>query len=210
MIKAIIFDLDGVLCQTEDYRLEKEYEYLESLGVRVSKQDLYTSAGGTKVDKGINFDRLFGEQEAYIRNRKSILNKMHTATDFLDIRTDNIIEVLEFLHEKKIRIACASNSTYARLEIIMNDCMIRNYFDLVLSTELTDKRKPDPYIYNETVRLLNIQKDECIVVEDSKMGIEAAKAAELFTVAYKDKGGFIDQSKADQIITDMREIYTFL
>lgn len=185
-IKGIIFDLDGVICSTDKYHYEAWLKL-------ANKENIF-------FDEKIN-DRLRGisrmasleiilekatksytlkekEEMAEYKNElyKSLLNKMTT-----DDLSSEVKCTLDFLRKKGYLLAIGSSSKNAPL--ILKQIGLNNYFDAVSDGNNITNTKPDPEVFLKAANYLGLQPEECIVVEDAKAGIDAAKAAHMFSVA---------------------------
>lgn len=209
MIRAVIFDFDGVLCQTETFFLDDRIRYFSSLGVEVTAKQLSTLAGYTGLDRERLYDDILGNQETYWRLKDEILAYRPNVIPHRRLRTEGIVPLLEELKKRHILIGVASNSSEERLHRVLYDCEIHEYFDIVMYPT-KDTRKPHPYVYLETMKQLQVSKDECLVVEDSVIGIQAGKAAGMKVLALRDRDGLVDQSQADAVITNIQQVLDYL
>lgn len=209
MVKAVIFDFDGVLCQTEQYILERKVSYFKELGLDVTKKMLIPLAGGTRFDREKMYDDIFGNQKRYYEVKNLMLEHRSQPSNIRELRTEGIVPLLEELILRGVRIAVASNSSKERLERVLKECEINQFVELQV-VPIDDKRKPDPFVYHETLKLMNLSSEDCLVVEDSFVGIRAAKLAGLRVLALRDKEGYIDQSEADVIITNIAQVLDYL
>lgn len=209
-VQAVLFDFDGVICQTETYRLDRKKKFLEQFGLAVDMRRLYSLAGGTRHGREAAMDRLYGDQEAYRRNREEILAYRFPEAPYAELRTPGVKEVLQRLKEKGIGIGVASNSSEEMLELGLSECQVRSYIDVIVSGWDTERRKPDPYVYQEAMERLHVTPEQCVVVEDSELGIRAGKAAGCMVIALKDRDGMIDQSRSDAVIERIEQLLDYL
>lgn len=212
MIKAVLFDMDGVLIDTEvtyRYRLEefcKKYHYP------------YTMEG---------LDRLVGcSHEMGIQLIKEMVNGLVTPEkfweqwnqslidepiDYLRIRVDGAMEVMEYLKANGYRIGLCSATEKEKIISEMQEAELFGYFDAITSGHEVARSKPYPDVYLETIKRLQIEAEECIVVEDSTYGITAAKAAGVsYVFARYVSELIIDQREADEVIDHLTDIIPFL
>ena len=210
MIKAVIFDFDGVIAQTETNKQDHMTAYFRSLGLEVDLKNLYRMAGGTYLDKEQMLDEIFGNQKKYWGLKAEILDHKTAQSPLMDIRTPGIIETLEKLKKQGIRIASGSNSRKERLISSLDACEVLSYFEHVESGYDLGKRKPDPYVYTFLIEELGLLPEQCIIVEDSALGIRAGKQAGARVIALRDRDGAIDQSEADAIIYNITEILQYI
>lgn len=129
---------------------------------------------------------------------------------FQDIIKDEVTSTLQWLHSTGYKVGLASAGPNAFLNAFISACGLEDYFDEVVSGESISKNKPDPMIYNTILNYLELSAEDCIVVEDSEVGILAAKSAEIKTVALKPNGYFLNQESADVVIDNIAEIRLIL
>ncbi len=104
-------------------------------------------------------------------------------------------------------MAVASSSDPETIRVILEKSDLRKYFQHTVSSSLVGKSKPEPDVFLHAAKLLGVSPENCIVFEDSKNGIKAAKTAGMYCIAYYGgDSGYQDQSQADRRITDFNEI----
>ena len=122
-----------------------------------------------------------------------------------------LVELLKKFYKKGIPMAVASSSGHEIIDILLKQISIRKYFKFTVSSELVGGSKPEPDIFLYTADLLLVKPEECIVIEDSTNGIRAAKAANMFCVAYNGaSGNSQNQSLADVQINDYSELESII
>jgi beta-phosphoglucomutase-like phosphatase (HAD superfamily) len=210
MIRAVIFDFDGVICQTETYKLDQMAVYLKQLGLQVDIRQLYRLAGGTSIERDTVMDEIFGSQPCYRQVREQALHFHMGPFPHSKIRTEGIVETLEELKRRAFCLGVASNSREERLRAALEDCQVLSYFNVIASAFDLNRRKPDPYVYTYTMGLMGVKPDQCVIVEDSALGIQAGKAAGAKVIALKDRDGAIDQREADVIIERIEQLLNYV
>lgn len=208
--KAVIFDFDGVVCQTETYKLRQMANYYRSLGLKFEERQLYKLAGGNTLDKEAILDSIFLDQKEYILNKKEIMSYRINGFCYKDLMTKGIEDVFKSLKEKGVLIALASNSKEERLIKALNQCELLSYFNTITAADLPEVRKPNPWVYNTTLEKLKLDSENCLIVEDSTKGIRAGKAANIKVIALKDENGYIDQSEADVVIDNIKCLLEYI
>ncbi|HFM5758109.1 TPA: HAD family hydrolase, partial [Enterococcus faecium] len=115
-----------------------------------------------------------------------------------------LIEQLEWLKKKKIKMAIASSSPMDTINEVVTTCKIESYFDCLISGRDLPESKPNPTIFLKASEQLRIPVEECLVIEDSYNGIKAGKRANMKVLAIKDKRFSQDVSLADDVIYDIK------
>lgn len=208
MIKAVIFDMDGVLIDSELAYSKKLPMFFETMGYPYQQHYLDRLIGSSReegnrvinemLEGKINPDTMWEQWHAYL--------KQHPI-DYMQLRVDGVVEVMEYLKQNGYKIGLSSATEKENIIAHMKECELFDYFDAISSGHEVANSKPYPDVYLKTMEALQVQPQECIVIEDSYYGIKAAKAAQVHTVyARKVEVLKVDQREADEWITDMREI----
>lgn len=206
-IRAVLFDFDGVICQTEVFRMDRREAFLKELGLRVDRRALYRMVGGSNMtDRTAQMDAIFGSQPLYRQNRDAVLAHRVMEFRYPDILTPGLVPALAHLREGGLRLAVVSNSREEVIDAALRECGIREAFAGIVSGWDSPLAKPDPHIYLEAMKQLDLPASRCVVVEDSAVGIRAGKAAGCYVAALRDRDGLIDQSAADVVLADIREL----
>lgn len=207
MVKAIIFDMDGVLFDTENFYLKRREIFLGTKGISISHIDAKEFIGGRleevwkKFLKRYHLD--FDVKE--LRAEYSDYKRQHKAP-YADLIFPEVKQVLAQLADMGIVMGLASNSELSDIELALESSGIDSYFSVVLSGGDFVKAKPAPAIYNTAYEKLGFDKSEILIVEDSEKGIAAGKASGMQVIAIKDNIFGIDQSQADKIVDDLRDV----
>lgn len=212
MIKAVLFDMDGILYDSEYYYMEGTIEQLKRFGYTGPLEAIYPVIGRTMdgtyeflwnlLDRKYPIEDIKRSNERYFTVEKPIHYK--------EIMFPGIKEALKELNEMGIQCAVCSSNTRDIVLDSLKEMEIDTYFSCVLCEEDVNQLKPDPEIYITGSKRLAVDPKECIVYEDSTMGIEAGKRAGIFTVARKDDRFLQDQSNADKIVEDINELMEYI
>jgi len=207
--RAVIFDLDGVLADSESWWNEIDAKLLAEHGVSYHGEH-HRDVLGVSYRLAVGFyKKAFGlsaPTEELMRRRGEI------ATDFFANRIalfPSTKAVLKELQQLNLRLAVATSSVSASARPFLGRHQITQFFDLIITGDEIARGKPEPDIYLRAAEKLGIAADECLVIEDSLSGIAAAKAAKMRVAAIPDRR-FVDPSDyekdADYSLDDLSEI----
>lgn len=211
MIKAVIFDMDGVLVDSEPVYQEATINVLDSLNIKATQDDLLKLAGGSSLhfNKFIQ-DVSKGSISCEDFNKVCDQYYLDNPVKYEKIMFPHVRETLDYLKDKGYILALASSSKEYEIDNVLKRCDLKDYFKLIISGEVFKESKPNPEIYLTCIKRLNLEAKECVAIEDSEYGIEAAKKAGLICIAKRDDRFNYDQSKADYFIDDHDEIKDIL
>lgn len=207
MIKAILFDFDGVICNTEPKFFEFKLWKMNQMGFKVTREFLLEHVGESF--------RVMFPREFKVEDPDKYVKEYYDGVEQMNIRYDQLmypelIDLLKYCKSHHIRCAVTSNSKQERLEAALKKMNIESYFEKVYSNEKLGVAKPDPLFYIRVIEDMGLKKEEAIVIEDSVHGIKAAKNAGLYTIAKKENYFHLDQSYADRQIDKLTEVITIL
>ena len=207
-MKAVIFDMDGVLVDSQPYHFKADIDTMAEYGV-IKDQKFYESFAGTlTADRMRTLKEMFGldvpVEEMTIKRENMILDTMGKE----DIKpVSGIPEFLRSIKEKGLTTAVASSSDYKLINLILDRLKIAQYFDSVTSGSDVKRGKPSPDVFLLAAERIGIEPAECLVVEDSENGVKAAKAAGMKVLGYiNPTSGKQDLSLADFITDDFKKI----
>lgn len=204
MVKAVIFDMDGVLFDTETFYFQRRIDFLATKGLSVEHLEPSIFVGGRASQM---WKRILGDDyenwdvpalEAEYRIYKEERPTPYAERLFPDVR-----DSLERLKNKGLPLVLASNTDGAEIERALTETGIRKYFEYVFSGMDCQAPKPHPDVYEKAVQALGVAKKDILVFEDSSKGIAAAKAAGLTVWAIRDRHYGIDQSRADKLVDSL-------
>lgn len=179
MIKAVIFDMDGVLIEAKDWHYEALNKALELFGFHISRFEHLTAFDGlptkTKLERLSIEKGLPRELHKFINEIKQdyTMDMVHT----LCKPRFNHEYALSKLKVDGYKLAVASNSIRHTIDAMMEKAHLKRYLDCFLSNEDVEKPKPSPEIYVKTIEKLELSPKECLIVEDNENGIKAALAS---------------------------------
>ncbi len=205
--KAIIFDMDGVLVDSEPFHVEIEKRVFKKMNLNISDEE-HAGYMGTATD--VMWKKIIGK-----RNLTLDVNEMTNMTNSEGIQffsglkkmdpMPGMVDLLQEIQTRNIPMAVASSSDSETVKIILEKSGLKNYFLHAVSSRDVGKSKPEPDVFLHTARLLQTKPEDCMVIEDSVNGIKAAKAAHMYCVAYNGNAPENqDQNEADLIIDKFR------
>ncbi len=187
-IEAVIFDMDGVLIDSEPVWKDAMEEVFESVGCPLTREDFQLTVG-LRLDEVIAY--WFGvspwqnatPQEVMTR----IINRMVELLSATGKPLDGVLETLDFLKKKGLKIGLATSSYEVLIDCVLDTLNIRQYFDFTHSAEREAYGKPHPAVYITTAEQLGIHPQKCLVIEDSINGVISGKAARMHVVCIPEK-----------------------
>lgn len=208
MIKAVIFDMDGVLIDSEIVYLEGDLAFARTKNPAVRLEDLYGMVGSSREDawscmaRAVNNGQTWQELRDEYRASKDIFKEI----DYRQIFRKEVPGILEELKAMGLRLAVASSTQLDLVERVLQENGIDAYFELVVSGAQFKRSKPDPEIYHYTAGRLGLSEAQCLVIEDSTFGVTAASRAGMRIAALMDDRFDFDQSLADYRMESLGEV----
>jgi beta-phosphoglucomutase family hydrolase len=207
-MKAVIFDMDGVIIDSEPLHYLSDKTLLARLGVEVPDNylDKYVGVTNPVMWKEIIKDFAIPKDLQEILNtQKSMKLKLLKNGDYKAI--EGIPELLKDLYKHRIPIAIASSSSSIFIKEVIKTLKIGRYIDIYVSGENVEKSKPEPDIFLKAAELLELKPASCVVIEDSKNGVIAAKKAGMKCIGFQNNNsGNQDLTKADLVVSSIGEI----
>ncbi len=216
MLKAVIFDFDGVISDSEILHLRAFNQVLAPHDIEITTQEYYkVYLGMTDVDcykllirKGL---LKIGEEkiQGFVEKKYHIFEKLaRTEGHLIEGARDFVL----MLRRNKLPLAICSGSLMAEIELILGQARLRPFFTVIVSGDQMKKSKPDPQGYLLTLQKLNrgrqepILASQCVVIEDSHWGLEAAIAAGMHTIAVTNSYDAEQLAMAEKIVTRLSEL----
>lgn len=208
-IKALIFDMDGVIVDTEPYNMQQVYGYVRSLRPDTPIEEMYSIVGRTKKDVWTRIAGIIGAGKGWEETQKDYVQRWKPLHPYMvkykEIFREDTLRILQWAKERKLLTAVASSTAYDKVKEILTDVGVAPYLDLMISGESVTKSKPDPEIYQKAAQMLGVRTKDCLAIEDSTVGITAAHRAGVTVVALKDERFDFDRSLADGVIGELGE-----
>ena len=184
MIQAVIFDMDGVLIDSEPYWAEAEQHVFRQLGVQLDPAiTSQTSGMTTRSVTELWFKHSPWQGLTIEQAEQAVIDYVAQAVEERGVVKKGVAELLQQLQNWNIPLALATNSPASLMNTVLDKLQIRSYFQAVCSIELVTQGKPKPDIYHLAASKLGVASEHCLVFEDSVTGLTAAKAAGMKVVA---------------------------
>jgi len=208
-IKAVIFDMDGVLVDTEPFHVQTEKRMFRKMGLDISDEEhadymgIATDVMWKQIISKRNLPLDVAEMTEFTINEGLPFFYSLEKIDPMP----GLIDLLEKLKAREIPMAVASSSDPETIRVVLEKSGLESYFQHAVSSRDAGKSKPDPDVFLHAARLLGVAPENCVVFEDSKNGIKAAKAAGMLCIAYSGaNSGEQDRNQADYHISSYSEL----
>jgi beta-phosphoglucomutase len=188
MIKAIIFDMDGVLIEAKDWHYEALNKALRLFGYEINRYDHLTTFDGLPTKNKLKIISKISGLPDGLHDFINEMKQQYTMELVHSLCKPNFIHeyALSKLKSEGYKLAVASNSIKATVDVMMNKARLNVYLDLQLSNEDVKNSKPHPEIYLKAIDLLGLKPSECLILEDNENGITAAKESGAHLLVIKD------------------------
>ncbi|MDD3959518.1 MAG: HAD family phosphatase [Clostridiaceae bacterium] len=212
MIEAVIFDMDGVLLDSEPLHDEVNLEILQNFGVEADKSVTNPYIGRTSEALWSGMAELFDLPESV---EQLIERQWELVISYLPdsgiCESDGLGELLTYIARKGLRASVASSSRIAFIRAVFDHLGLWDHMEGYTGGEEVALGKPAPDIYIAAAAKLGVPPENCMAVEDSTAGVLSAKAAGMFTVGYRNPtSDGQDVSAADRTVRGLREIIGIL
>jgi len=211
MVQACILDMDGVIVDTEPIQLEAFRLFLNDYHIPVTGEFLESLVGYSIQDNMVDIKQRFFRDKTFdiasaITTRNDIYLKMIAQQKLQPL--PGVMELISFCQQQNIELALASSSDWQQVDTIMNR-LVNNYqtiFNAVVTGDDVHNKKPAPDIYRRVVEQLKLSAESCLAFEDSRAGVESAKAAGVKCFAVRNR--YAEEKylqKADRVINSIQE-----
>ena len=205
-MKAIIFDMDGVIINSEPIHQLVEREMVEDFGGSLPREDHQKFVGATdrymwefikkELDLDMKIEDILKKKEVGFRNR---LNEIELVEHFETL--------IDLVNKEGYKTALASSNNKTTVHLVVDKFNLRDKFDYIITGTEVEKGKPNPEIFLNAAKNLNVEPLNCIVFEDTKNGVEAANRANMKVIGYLDKKHSIqDLSEADKVVYSLKDV----
>lgn len=209
MPEAVIFDMDGVIMDSEPIHYETEFEILKKFGIADYPQSEHAKYVGMRTR-----DLWAGHIEKYALDATwEDLTKEGDEAYIDALRQNNfdpisgVVELIERIQKAGIKMIVASSASRENIKLVLDKFAISDFFEGYVSSQDVKKTKPNPDIFLLAAQTLGVDPVQCVVIEDAKHGVHAAKAAGMKCIGYKNpNSGDQDLSQADLILDSHHNI----
>lgn len=208
LLKAVIFDMDGVIIDSEPLHIEVVLDVLKGLDINLSYDDITRYIG---ISNSYMWNELAGKYSIR-KTVDELIDIQHAMNiDVLDTHEDitmpGVIELLDEIKSNELKTAIASSSTIDYIDAVVDKLGIARHFDAIVSGEQVARGKPQPDIFIRAAESLGVSPAECVVIEDSDNGIRAARGAGMKVIGLKNpNSGNQSLAGADRVVHSLREI----
>lgn len=208
-IKCVIFDMDGVIIDSEEIHKKAYFETFNSLNINVT-EELYKSFTGSSTINA--FQRLVAHFKLDNNPEDLVLDKRERYVNFFENDPNlhlvaGVEEIIKYFYNKGITLILASSSAMINIDRVFNRFNLNTYFTAKISGADLKESKPNPEIFNKAAILSKTNKENCVIIEDSDNGIKAANDANIFVFGFANKlseGQTLEH--ADAVIHEFNEL----
>ncbi len=207
--QAVIFDMDGVLVDSEPFHYENENRMFQKLGLDISDEEhnTFTGVATDLIWQLIKESRELPFSVAELTEQTVIESNQYFSSLEKIEPFPGLVDLLEKLVAAEIPLAVATSSDAVTMQNILEKSGLRKYFRFTVCRDDVENSKPEPDVFLRAAKLLGVAPENCTVIEDSRNGIKAAKVAGMFCIAYSGgNSGHQDQSQADRRIAHFNEL----
>ena len=207
MIKAILFDLDGLMVDSEPHSIASGQAVLAKRGVQFDQAALDSVLGQRVIETAQTAIRLFQlpEQPDDLAREKAEYQIAHLNGNVTAM--PGLLELLDWIDQSGLKKAVASSGLRRYIDAVLTVTNLRERFDVIISADDVVNGKPAPDVFLAAARALNVAPENCLVLEDAPFGVQAAKAAGMTCFAVPNVHSHaLDLSLADRILSSLHDV----
>ena len=209
MLKAVLFDMDGVIVDTEPLHHKAYFGMFKHYQIDVSEKHYQTFTGQSTINvcrQLCEYFKLPNDPQELVDKKRSIFKELFKSDPDLDL-INGVRALIENYYQAGLTLVLASSASMGTINSVFDRFELNQYFVDKLSGADLKASKPHPEIFQKAAQSSGFPVENCMVIEDSTSGIKAAKAANVFCVAFKSPHSKNqDYTQADKIITHFTEI----
>jgi HAD superfamily hydrolase (TIGR01509 family) len=209
MIQTVIFDMDGVIVDTEPVHHYAYLQHFKQLNIEITPAMYASFTGNSTKNIYEKLKVLFNLEEEVIdlvETKRNLFNEAFDSKEDLFL-LDGVENLIQDLHLNGMQLVLGSSSAKVTIDRIFKRFHLHQYFSHIVSGEDFPKSKPHPAIFEYAAMISNTSIENCIVIEDSTNGILAANAAGIYCVGYDSVNSKMqDYSKANKVISHFKEL----
>lgn len=211
-IKAVLFDMDGVLLDSEPLHVVINSEIYKDLGIKIDQDLINEFVGRTSSERWKRIKAKFGLEHTVEQLSDRQWNALIKALQDSELAPSAGLDtLLAYLKKNGIRATIASASAGSFVEAVIDYLDLRDVMEGATTGDEVVNCKPAPDIFLLAAQKLGVPPSECLVIEDSSAGVRAGKAAGMFTVGYKNPTSpGQDLSPADTVVDNLADICAIL
>lgn len=211
MIKAVIFDMDGLLIDSEPFWRLSHRQALAEIGHAVTEDDVRKMAGRRTNEVTKHWQERFGFQNpSHEVLAEQVVDKVIENIHHKGQALAGVDELIKELHEHDVPMAVASSSTSRLIDAVLEKLGVAAYMHAIHSGEHERRGKPFPDVFLSAAKSLAVEPKECVVFEDSLNGVKAAKAAGMYCIAVPEvpyEASEFEAAGADRIVGSLDEVH---
>ncbi len=210
MLKAVIFDMDGVIIDSEPMHHQAYHNMFDEVGIEVPKSlyESFTGQSTLNICKRLcDHFNLSQPPETLVALKRKHYKQFFDKNSSLGL-IEGVFDLIKNYHDNGLTLVLASSAAMSSINMIFDRFELNPYFKEKLSGADLKQSKPHPEIFEKAAKASGFKKNECLVIEDSTNGIQAAKSAGIYCIGYDSfHSKNQDYTKADMVITDFKQIY---